>query len=171
MAEPSPEESATSLRISENCKPRDEARAARYCAFCGAEAGRDGAAPERFGEVFCSEGHAEEFVQGVRAARAQAAAVAAVEAGRAQPGQDPDSATASPAQPNWKHLLKMAACCGAPMLALVVLAGGGGALLGAAGAALPFLLALACPLGMFFMMWSMSKGKQQAKGKDKEQDK
>jgi hypothetical protein len=54
----------------------------------------------------------------------------------------------------------MAACCGAPLLALVLLAGGGGALLGAAGAALPLLLALACPLGMFFMMRAMMGGRQ-----------
>ncbi|MGH2610308.1 MAG: DUF2933 domain-containing protein, partial [Tepidiformaceae bacterium] len=61
---------------------------------------------------------------------------------------------------SWKQALKMAACCGAPMLALVVLAGGG-ALLGAAGAVLPLLAALACPLGMFFMMRAMWKGHQQ----------
>ena len=145
MTELSREKNATSLKISENGKPRDEARGARYCAFCGVAAGSDGAAPERFGEVFCSVGHAEEFVKGVRAARANAVAAAAVAAkGR-----------------SWKQALKMAACCGAPMLALVVLAGGGGALLGAAGALLPLLAALACPLGMFFMMRAMSKGHQQ----------
>lgn len=141
---------------------------ARYCAQCGAEVGQAGA-QERFGELFCSDAHAEEFVSGVRAARAQAAA--AVEAPQARPGQDPDSVAASPAQPNWKHLLKMAACCGAPLLALVILAGGGGALLGAAGAVLPWLAFLACPIGMYFMMrGGMSKGHQQEQ-KDKEQDK
>jgi hypothetical protein len=56
-----------------------------------------------------------------------------------------------------KMALKMAACCGLPMLALVVLAGGGAALLGAAGAVFPLLAALACPLGMFFMMRGMMK--------------
>ena len=168
MTEPSREQNAARLTISENGIPRDEARGAGYCAFCGVEAASDGAAPERFGEVFCSEGHAEEFVKGVRAARGQAAA--AVEAGRAQPRQDPDSVAASPAQPNWKRLLKMAACCGAPLLALVVLAGGGGALLGAAGALLPVLALLACPVGMYFMMRGMSKGHQQ-QPKDKDQDK
>lgn len=169
MTEPSREKSSTSLRISNDGKPRDEVHVGRYCGFCGVEAASDGAAPERFGEVFCSQGHAEEFVKGVRAARAQAAAVAAVPARQAPPGQDPDSVAARPAQPNWKHLLKMAACCGAPILALVVLAGGGGALLGAAGAVLPVLLLLACPLGMFFMLRAMSKTQQQPK--DKEQDK
>jgi len=140
---------------------------ARYCAECGAEVGQEGA-PERFSEVFCSDAHAEEFVKGVRAARAQAAA--AVQAREARPEQDPDSVAASPGQPNWKHLLKMAACCGAPLLALVILAGGGGALLGAAGAVLPWLAFLACPLGMFFMMRAMMKGHQPPR-KDKEPDK
>ena len=147
MTGPSREKNATSLKISENGKPRDEARGARYCAFCGVAAGSDGAAPERFGEVFCSVGHAEEFVKGVRAARANAVAAGAT-AVAAKGG-------------SWKQALKMAACCGAPMLALVVLAGGGGALLGAAGAVLPLLAALACPLGMFFMMRAMWKGHQQ----------
>jgi hypothetical protein len=78
----------------------------------------------------------------------------------------------APAQPagaakpsSWKMALKRAACCGVPMLALVVLAGGGGALLGAAGAVLPLLLFLACPLGMFFMMRGMAKTGQD--GRDK----
>ena len=164
MTEPSREKSATNLRISENGKPGDEAHVARYCAFCGEVV--NGEPPERFGEVFCSEGHAEEFVQGVRAARARAAAMTAVEAGPAQPGQDAGPVTASPAQPNWKHLLKMAACCGVPLLALVVLAGGGGALLGAAGSFLPLLAFLACPLGMYFMMRGMSKGRHDGQSKD-----
>lgn len=70
---------------------------------------------------------------------------------------------ASPTQAKWslKRLLGLGACCAAPLLAGAVLAGGGGALLGAAGAALPFLAALACPLGMYFMMRSMSKTGQE----------
>lgn len=169
MTEPSREQNAARSIISRTGIPSDGARGARFCAFCGSEVGGDGAAPERFGEVFCSEGHAEEFVKGVRAARAQAAAVAPVEAGRAQRPQAPEPPKASPAQPNWKHLLKMAACCGAPLLALVVLAGGGGALLGAAGSLLPVLALLACPLGMFFMMWAMSKaGHHKSPRDDKE---
>ncbi|MDP3767378.1 MAG: hypothetical protein Q8S13_05135 [Dehalococcoidia bacterium] len=44
-----------------------------HCASCGQ---RIDAAPtiERFGERFCSEPHAEQFVDGVRAARIEAAA-------------------------------------------------------------------------------------------------
>ena len=147
MTEPSREKNTTSLGISENGEPRDEARGASHCAFCGEATVSDGADHERFGEVFCSVGHAEEFVNGVRAARANAVAAA-------------NDATAVAAKGGrWKQALKMAACCGAPMLALVVLAGGGGALLGAAGAALPLLAALACPLGMFFMMFFMMRAR------------
>ena len=137
---------------------------ARYCAFCGVEVGQE-IAPERFGERFCSDAHAEEFVNGVRAAREQAAIV-----GRAVVTRADEAAAKHPggaAKPwEWKSALKMAACCLAPMLALVVLAGGGGALLGAAGSVLPLLALLACPLGMFFMMRAMSKGQQRPKDKD-----
>ncbi|MBI2555462.1 MAG: hypothetical protein HYV92_13820, partial [Candidatus Rokubacteria bacterium] len=48
----------------------------RYCAVCGADANVHGLAVERSGELFCSDGHAEEFVKEVRAARVQAAAAA-----------------------------------------------------------------------------------------------
>jgi hypothetical protein len=114
------------------------------------------AVPERFGEVFCSEGHAEQFASGVRAARVQAA-VAADAVTVTTPEADGKPAPA--AKPgHWKMALKMAACCGLPILALVLLAGGGGALFGAAGAVLPLLLTLACPLGMFLMMRVMKKG-------------
>ena len=61
-----------------------------------------------------------------------------------------------------KRVLKMAVCCGLPILAVVLLAGGGGTLLGAGAAILPVLALLACPLAMLFMMWGMrnhGKGK------------
>ena len=132
---------------------------ARYCAFCGAEAGQEGA-PERFGEIFCSDAHAEEFVKGVRAVRVQTAVAGGAEVQRTD-------GTAKPW--DWKMALKMAVCCGAPLLVLVVLAGGGGALLGAAGALLPLLALLACPLGMYFMMRGRSTGnQQQPKGEDQD---
>lgn len=133
--------------------PAPPAEQARYCAFCGAEVGQQDT-PARFGEAFCSEAHAEEFAKGVRAARVQAAAAKVPRADAATPEQ----AAGGAAKPwDFKRALKMVACCGAPLLALVVLAGGGGALLGAAGAILPMLLVLACPLGMFWMMRSMAK--------------
>lgn len=135
--------------------------APRYCAYCGHEVIPLMPAPERFGEVFCSEGHAKEFASGVRAARAQAAASANAVTVTKPEGDGQSVPAAKPGQ--WKTAFKMAACCGIPMLALVVLAGGGGALLGAAGAVLPLLLILACPLGMFFMMRAMMKGGQSDK--------
>lgn len=74
-------------------------------------------------------------------------------------GAEAAKARAAPSL-HWKRALKMAACCGLPWLGLVILAGGGGALLGTAGALLPLLLPLACPLGMFFMMRQMGKTQQ-----------
>ncbi|MBI4636669.1 MAG: DUF2933 domain-containing protein [Candidatus Rokubacteria bacterium] len=163
MADPSPAGKTNDLVVSTNgTDPRQAAP--RYCAFCGQETLDSARAPERFGEVFCSEDHAEEFAKGVRGARVAAAATAAEVPAAA--GREPQPHATAPAKPSdWKTSLKMAACCGVPMLGLVVLAGGGGALLGAAGAVAPLLLALACPLGMFFMMWRMGKMGQHEKGK------
>jgi hypothetical protein len=162
MADPS-HTPKTELTLSGN--GADPRRAVpRYCAFCGQEALDSARPPERFGEVFCSEDHAEEFAQGVRRARVAAAAIAA----EAPPAAslEPEAQATTPTKPtDWKMALKMAACCVVPMLALVVLAGGGGALLGAAGAVVPLLLTLACPLGMFFMMRGMGKMGQHDKDK------
>jgi hypothetical protein len=154
MADPSPTAKTSDLTISGN----GSGSRLRYCAYCGHDVIHPTAAPERFGEAFCSEDHAEEFASGVRAARAQAAAAAhAVTVATPEADEKPAPA-AKPGQ--WKMALKMAACCGLPLLALAVLAGGGGVLLGAVGAVLPLLAALACPLGMFFMMRAMMKGDQ-----------
>jgi len=157
MADPSPTAKTGDLPISGNgTGPRPGAP--RYCAHCGHEVIDPASAAARFGEAFCSEGHAEEFANGVRAARVQAAATAAAATMvKPEAGEQPAPAV-RPGQ--WRMALKMAACCGLPMLALVVLAGGGGAQLGAAGAVLPLLALLACPLGMFFMMRGMMKGGQ-----------
>lgn len=120
-----------------------------YCTYCGIDLDRAADVPRRFGESFCSVAHADAFVQEARAAKGENAASA---------GQITDPATErGRASSVWKlkRTLKMAACCGAPVLALVFLAGGGGALLGAGAAVLPLLAALACPLGMFFMVRAM----------------
>jgi Protein of unknown function (DUF2933) len=62
-------------------------------------------------------------------------------------------------------------CWGAPLLVVTfVLAGGTGVVAGAAGAVLPFLAALACPLGMYFMMRGMSKMGDHGNTKDKTED-
>lgn len=136
-----------------------------HCGFCGVDL--DGASPvaRRFGEAFCREAHADSFVGEVRAARATAAALAGPVAmdggGTAQAGQERPAT----GRRNLKQALKLAACCGLPILAVIFLAGGGGALLGAGAAVLPVLALLACPLGMLFMMWGMAKhGKGESGG-------
>jgi hypothetical protein len=120
-----------------------------YCTYCGIDLARTADVPKRFGESFCSVAHADAFVQEARAAKGENAARA---------GQITDAAPArGQASSGWdlKRALKMAACCGLPLLAVVFLAGGGGALIGAGAAVLPLLAVLACPLGMFFMMRAM----------------
>ncbi len=129
---------------------------ARHCAYCGHLLAHDLVAPERFGEPFCSETHAEEFVAGVRAARIEAVA------GRERTQrQNVITGVAGHGlqrhgQRGWTGRLQRAACWGAPILLLLAIPliwnGGwvarGGSLLGV-------LALLACPLGMYFMMRSM----------------
>jgi hypothetical protein len=150
--------------ISRNGPRPARAGQARYCAYCGIEVDHE-APPERFGEPFCSEAHAEEFVRDVRAARARAVASGATEIQRTADEAASAQSAGAPSSSSWKRALKMAACCGLPILALVILAGGGGALLGAANAVLPLLLFLACPLAMFFMMRGMTRMGQHDKDK------
>ena len=146
-------------------------REATYCAYCGTDLVDAATAARRFGEPFCSEAHADAFVSEARAARVEAAALAAEssggDAGAVQPGDSlPKSGTGGW---NLGRLLKLAACCGAPLLALVFLAGGGGALLGAGAGILSSLAVLACPLGMFFMMRAMQRhgeGQKDARNDD-----
>jgi hypothetical protein len=123
----------------------------RYCGYCGHPIRDDvSGTPERFGERFCSEAHAEDFAAGVRAARLQAAA--------ARPAV-PAAATCAmvpPAQRSWGDVAKRAACWGAPvllLLAIPLLWTGGWAAAG--GSVLSAVALLACPLGMYFMMRGM----------------
>lgn len=126
----------------------------RYCAYCGHPIADDVSAPERFGEPFCSESHAEEFAAGVRAARTEAAA-------RRDDIQAPAAGMACAMPPlgqrGWRNYLKPAACWGAPvllLLAIPLLWSGGWA---TAGRSLLSVLALvACPLGMYVMMRGMT---------------
>jgi hypothetical protein len=100
--------------------------------------------------------------KGVRAARIQTAAPAAPPAAGDEVAQASDPARTRPQTSRWNRYLKLAICFGAPLLAVLILAGGGGALLGTAGALLPVLALLACPLAMFVMMWAMARmGHQQ----------
>jgi hypothetical protein len=129
---------------------------ARHCAYCGHLLAHDLVVPERFGEPFCSETHAEEFVAGVRAARIEAVAgrartqrqnVITRAAGRGLQRHD---------QHGWTGRLQRAACWGAPVLLLLAISmiwSGGWA--ATSGSLLGALALLACPLGMYFMMRSM----------------
>ena len=122
----------------------------RYCAQCGEDVTANGAIPERFGEPFCSEAHADEFVRGVRAARLRAAAPAAGQAATVTPSVPGRSST-------WTDKLKKSLCWGAPVLLLLAipLLRSGDTLAAASGSVLSVLALLACPLGMFFMMRAM----------------
>lgn len=124
-----------------------------YCPICGIEVSIP--AEARFGEVFCSSAHAEGFTEKVRAARVEAVAARAVETADTEQRPNP-MAVGAPNPRDWKHYVKMGACIGAPALALLFLAGGGGAVLGWAGALLPVLAVLACPVAMYFLMRSMA---------------
>jgi hypothetical protein len=128
---------------------------------------REGRSPDRAGDAPCCGGPAEAEASGM-----PEGGPPALVAGEARPRGAEVGALQHPAGAvkswDWKMALKMALCCGAPLLALVVLAGGGGLLLGAAGSVLPLLAALACPIGMYFMMRGMSHGHHDGRG-DKDQ--
>lgn len=117
-----------------------------YCASCGQRID----VPQtiaRFGERFCSEAHAEQFVDGVRAARIEAAARQNVA----------DACSLPPAgQRSWRDYVKPSLCWGAPLLLLLAIpllwSGGAWA---AGGSLLSLLAVLACPVGMYFMMRAM----------------
>ncbi|HXH23676.1 MAG TPA: hypothetical protein VNI78_00415 [Vicinamibacterales bacterium] len=123
-----------------------------HCGYCGRPI-TDDVVSDRFGERFCSETHADEFATGVRAARIDAAA-RRVDVGDRR-------TTACPVLPagqqGWRFRLKRAACWGAPLLLLLAIplfwAGGWAA---AGGSLLSVLALLACPLGMYFMMRTIS---------------
>ena len=125
-----------------------------HCAYCGRTVSEGAPVMERFGERFCSDGHAEEFASGVRVARIRAAA---------RTENAPSSCAMPPAaQRTWKDYVKRGACLGAPLLLLLAVplfwTGNGAAATG--GSILSVLAFLACPLGMYFMMRGMSSMNQ-----------
>lgn len=141
----------------------------RHCGYCGHPIARDVLPPERFGEPFCSDAHADEFAAGVRAPRIDAAA----ERERATaPGPSGQGAACAPtsADAGWRGFVKRHACWGAPLLAIPLFWTGGWAATG--GSLLSVLALLACPLGMYFMMrvmMNMQEPRDQAtkpKGED-----
>ncbi len=62
-------------------------------------------------------------------------------------------------QKKWtlKGMLMMALCCGAPLLLILAISLSGISLAGATGTLLPFIVLLACPVGMYFAMRMMNK--------------
>jgi hypothetical protein len=122
-----------------------------YCPICGKEASDP--TLKRFGEYFCSEAHVTEYARAVRG-RAEEAARQPV-----QNVQKEDQV--QPKKRGLSSLLKLGACCAAPILALVFLApllgSGAGGLASLGGNLLYFAALLACPLGMYFMMRGMMK--------------
>ena len=129
---------------------------AKHCSYCGRQIADAAAAPERFGERFCSEGHADEFVAGVRAARMRAAAQSEMPAAPSGATGSDGCALPPPGQRGWRDYLKRGACWGAPLLLLAALpliwSGGWVA---AGGSLLSVAALLACPLGMYFTMRGM----------------
>lgn len=125
-----------------------------YCTYCG-HALAEAVTPERFGERFCSEAHAEEFVAGVRAACVQAAARHETADQRAT--RDMGACAMPPVrQRRWTDYLTRGLCWGAPLLVLIAIPliwSGGWAASG--GSLLTVVALLACPLGMYFMMRAM----------------
>lgn len=127
-----------------------DARAAEYCAYCGHQLSGGEPVSQRFGEWFCSEAHAEQFAEGVRAARMENAA-------RGDLAEAGGCRLPSPGQRTWRDYLKRGACWGGPLLLLLAipLFWSGGAVAVAGGSLLSVLALLACPLGMYFMMRMM----------------
>jgi hypothetical protein len=120
------------------------------CAYCGHRIDGDAPLRERFGERFCSEAHAEQFAEGVRAARMEAAS---------RPEASGTACSLPPAgQRTWTDYLKRGACWGAPLVLLLAipLLWSGSAWGAASGSLLSLFAVLACPLGMYFMMRAMS---------------
>ena len=154
--------------MSDRAQTTSPARTDPPCGYCGAALTSDREPPERFGERFCSEAHAAEFVTGVRAARIQAAAREQPSASGELRSLREDGPSDLPArdQRPWLDSVKRSACWGAPLLllaALPLLASGGWAAAG--GSLLSAAALLACPIGMFFMMRAMISPGQQGRSR------
>lgn len=145
-----------------------------HCAYCGHSIPDGTEAPERFGERFCSEAHADEFAAGVRSARIEAAARAeAASNGTSRAASDDQAASGQ--KKSRTDQLKRGACWAAPVLLLMALPlfWSGNGLAAAGGSLLSVLALLACPLGMFFMMRAMGNmqhgsGSEQPSGRGRE---
>lgn len=122
---------------------------------------------KRFGEYFCSEAHVAEYAREVRSKQATEATAIATVAGAESTAALATGSAEGERAPQKKGgisgFLKMAACCGGmllliPALGLVSIGG----LAAVAGSALSVAAALACPIGMYFMMRGMMKREKHA---------
>ena len=153
-------------RVNDKWGQRTDGAQEDYCPICGKEVSDH--TLKRFGEYFCSEAHVTEYAREVRE-KADNAPVQAVHDGQKE-------SEAGPQKGGFRNLLKLGACCAAPILALAILlplVRGGATGLGAiAGNVLYFAALLACALGMYFMMRSMGRMQQGEKeeGHDKPGD-
>ena len=131
-----------------------------YCPICGKDASHTSL--KRFGEYFCSEEHVAEYAREIRVKQAtETIAIATVTGadasapqttGPLEPGQTPQK------KGGIGGFWKMAACCGGMLLLLPALGlESAGGLAAVAGSALSVAAALACPIGMYFMMRGMMK--------------
>lgn len=143
-----------------------------HCGYCGHPLADDAPAPQRFGERFCSEPHADEFATGVRAARVDAAARRVDLDASLVATHGTACALPSAGKRRWRDRVKRVACWGAPVLLLLAMpliwAGGWAA---ASGSLLSMLALLACPVGMYFMMRSMMNMQQGPSAPDATADK
>jgi hypothetical protein len=149
--------------IGTSSKGPSDSSVATFCPICG----KDAADPslKRFGEYFCSEDHVGQYAREVLSKQATErtaiTAVAGVESTAPQAAGTPEGTQAPQKKGGKSSFLKMAACCGGMLLLLpalgLVSAGG---LAAVAGSALSVAAALACPIGMYFMMRGMMKPKQ-----------
>ena len=139
-----------------------------YCPICG----QDGDLTlKRFGQLFCSEVHVEQYASERRANADLTEAAPAALATTKQEGKENAPAMACGIGTKG-GLRKMGWCIAGGvglLVALPLIASGG--LAAAAGSVLSVAAFLACPIGMYFMMRGMMKTNQKGNPDDKAEGK
>lgn len=133
-----------------------------YCPICG----RDGdPALKRFGHLFCSDAHAEQYAS---ARRARTESLEASRSGVEAKSQGQGGNAMACGIGAKGGLRKMGWCLaggvGLLIAALLIASGGVAA---TAGSVLTVVAFLACPIGMYFMMRAMMKGQHNQPPDDK----
>lgn len=135
-----------------------------HCPICG----RDGEPSlRRFGYLFCSEDHVDQYAS-ERRARAYLAGAGAPAVEPKGPGTPAGMACGTGTKGGLRKMGWCLAGGAGVLVALPLLASGG--LAAAAGSALSVAAVLACPIGMYFMMRGMMKMNQMGP-KDSPEDK